>query len=204
MAPRPAPASARRVAWHCLQRIERDGAYSNLVLRTELATAGLAERDRGFVTELVAGTTRMRRACDAVLDRFVLTEPEPEIRTLLRLGAYQLVFAGVAPHAAVGETVELAPKRARGFVNAILRNVARTPMVWPSAAVELSYTDWMFDRLVAELGDEAVLSWLRGASDAGALVAAICLGWIRVLPSKPSSRPCWQAARKPVSSARSR
>jgi 16S rRNA (cytosine967-C5)-methyltransferase len=144
------------VAWHCLQRIERDGAYSNLVLRTELATAGLAERDRGFVTELVAGTTRMRRACDALLDRFVLTEPEPEIRTLLRLGAYQLVFAGVAPHAAVGETVELAPKRARGFVNAILRNVGRTPMVWPSAAVELSYPDWMYDRLVAELGDEAV------------------------------------------------
>ncbi len=152
--------TARRVAWRCLQRIERDGAYANLVLRTELASAGLAVRDRGFVTELVAGTTRMRRACDALLDRFVLTEPEPEIRTLLRLGAYQLCFAGVPPHAAVGETVELAPKRARGFVNAILRNVSRTPMVWPSDAVRLSYPDWLFDRFVAELGDDAVPAML--------------------------------------------
>lgn len=148
--------TSRRVAWRCLQRIERDGAYANIVLRTELASSKLALRDRGFVTELVAGTTRMRRACDALLDRFVISEPEPEIRTLLRLGAYQLAFAGVPAHAAVGETVEIAPKRARGFVNAILRNVSRTPMVWPSDAARLSYPDWMVDRLVAELGDDAV------------------------------------------------
>jgi 16S rRNA (cytosine967-C5)-methyltransferase len=148
--------TARRVAWRCLQRIERDGAYANLVLRTELASSGLAVRDRGFVTELVAGTTRMRRACDALVDRFVVSEPEPEIRTLLRLGAYQLAFAGVAPHAAVGETVEIAPKRARGFVNAILRNVSRTPMVWPSDAVRLSYPDWLYERFVADLGADAV------------------------------------------------
>jgi 16S rRNA (cytosine967-C5)-methyltransferase len=41
-------------------------------------------------------------------------------------------------------------------VNAILRNVARTPMVWPDRATELSYPDWIVDRLVAELGDEAL------------------------------------------------
>ena len=32
----------------------------------------LDERDRRFVTELVYGTTRMRRACDALVDRFVV------------------------------------------------------------------------------------------------------------------------------------
>ncbi len=53
----------------------------------------------------------MRRACDALVDRFVTTPPDPATRTLLRLGAYQLAFAGVPAHAAVGETVALAPNR---------------------------------------------------------------------------------------------
>ena len=87
-------------AFEALLRIDHDGAYANLVLPPMLDHSELSSRDRHFVTELVYGTTRMRRACDALVDRFVLTEPEPEAQTLLRLGAYQLVFAAVAPHAA--------------------------------------------------------------------------------------------------------
>ncbi|MEI8239263.1 MAG: transcription antitermination factor NusB, partial [Actinomycetota bacterium] len=133
--------SARSVALQCLQRIDHGGAYANLVTAAELQRSDLSDRDRRFVTDLVNGTTRMRRACDAAIDRFLLSPPEPEVRTLLRLGAYQLLFAGVPPHAAVGETVSLAPKRARGFCNAILRRVADTPMVWHREADRLSYPD---------------------------------------------------------------
>ena len=147
--------SARQVAYHCLQRIDHEGAYANLLLQGELGRSKLSERDRGFVTELVYGTTRMRRACDALIDRFVIKEPQPSLRTLLRLGAYQVHFAGVAVHAAVGETVELAPKASRGFVNAILRRVADTPMEWPSDGVRLSYPDWIVARTRTELGDDA-------------------------------------------------
>ena len=139
--------NARQVAYRCLQRIDHDGAYANLLLQSELGRSKLSERDRGFVTELVYGTTRMRRGCDALVDRFLVKEPQPSLRTLLRLGAYQLHFAGVAAHAAVGETVELAPKAARGFVNAILRRVGDTPMDWPNDAVRLSYPDWIVARL---------------------------------------------------------
>ena len=159
-APKP-KATARAVAMRCLQRIDHEGAYANLVLAAELGDSGLSDRDRGFVTELVYGTTRMRRACDALIDRFVSQQPSPEVRTLLRLGAYQLHFARVAPHAAVGETVELAPQRARGFVNAVLRRVADTPMQqWPSEAVRLSYPDWIVERLVAELGEGDAMATL--------------------------------------------
>jgi 16S rRNA (cytosine967-C5)-methyltransferase len=147
--------NARQVAYRCLQRIDHDGAYANLLLQSELGRSRLSERDRGFVTELVYGTTRMRRGCDALIDRFLVKEPQPSLRTLLRLGAYQLHYAGVAAHAAVGETVELAPKAARGFVNAILRRVGDTPMEWPNDAVRLSYPDWIVARLHSELGDEA-------------------------------------------------
>jgi 16S rRNA (cytosine967-C5)-methyltransferase len=147
--------SARTVALRCLERIDHEGAYANLVVPAELASSRLDTRDRAFVTDLVYGTTRYRRACDALIDRFVLTEPQPLVRTVLRLGAYQIAFAEVAPHAAVGETVSLAPRSARGFVNAVLRKVVATPMRWPDRATEVSYPQWLFERLVAELGDEA-------------------------------------------------
>lgn len=153
--------NARQLAYRCLQRIDHDGAYANLLLQSELGKSRLSERDRGFVTELVYGTTRMRRGCDALIDRFLVKEPQPALRTLLRLGAYQLHFAGVAAHAAVGETVELAPKAARGFVNAILRRVGDTPMEWPNDGVRLSYPDWIVSRLQAELGDEAEAAMSR-------------------------------------------
>jgi 16S rRNA (cytosine967-C5)-methyltransferase len=157
--------SARAVALRCLNRIEHDGSFANLVTDAELSRSSLAERDRHFVTDLVYGTTRMRRACDAVLDPFIVKEPAPEVRTLLRLGAYQLTFAGVPAHAAVAETVELAPKRAKGFVNAVLRNCARSSPHWPSDAVRLSYPDWIVRRLTDELGGEAALATLAAMNE---------------------------------------
>lgn len=158
-----APAeSARAVALRCLLRIEHEGAYANIVTPAELERSGLSDRDRRFVTDLVYGTTRMRRACDALLGRFLVSEPEPEVRTLLRLGAYQIGFAGVAPHAAVSATVDLAPRRASGFVNAVLRKVASVPMVddlWASPAEQLSMPDWVYERYVRECGrDDALAS----------------------------------------------
>lgn len=146
--------SARRTAYDALRRIESHGAYANLVMRAVLGSSDLSDADRRFATDLVYGTTRMRRACDALVDRFITVPPDDGTRTLLRMGAYQLAFARVPPHAAVGETVKLAPKRTRGFVNAVLRKVsaAGQAMRWPSEATRLSYPDWLAARLVAELG----------------------------------------------------
>lgn len=151
---RPAPRqNARQVAYEALLRIDHEGAYANLVVPALLNRSTLSDQDRRFVTDLVYGTTRMRRACEALVERFVFTEPDPEVRTLLRLGAYQLTFGGTARHAAVGETVELAHPRVRGFVNAVLRRVADAEMVWPDDATRLSYPDWLVERFVAELGE---------------------------------------------------
>jgi 16S rRNA (cytosine967-C5)-methyltransferase len=158
--------SARRVAYDALRRIDSQGAFANLVVPGALADSSLSSADRRFVTDLVYGTTRMRRACDAAVDRFVLTPPDDATRTLLRLGAYQLVFAGVAPHAAVGETVALAPKRVRGFVNAVLRKVAASQPEWPSEAARLSVPDWIHERLVAELGATDARSALERMNEA--------------------------------------
>src|SRR5687768_15651744 len=100
-----------------------------------LDRSGLSERDRHLVTELVYGTTRMRRAVDWLVDAHLRRTVEPEVRAALRLGAYQLAFLGTPPHAAVGETVQAAPLRARTLVNAVLRKVAEgLPPEWPDDA----------------------------------------------------------------------
>jgi 16S rRNA (cytosine967-C5)-methyltransferase len=158
--------TSRSVARDALLRIDHEGAYANLVLPALLERSGLSERDRGFATELVYGTTRMRRACDFGVDRFLVREPPAELRTLLRLGAYQLLVAGVAPHAAVDATVTLAPPRLRGVVNAVLRKVATTPVVWPDEATRLSYPDWIVERLTSELGPDDALAALTRMNDA--------------------------------------
>jgi 16S rRNA (cytosine967-C5)-methyltransferase len=154
-------APARKVALDALERIESHGAYANLVLPKLLARSGLSDRDRRFVTDLVYGTTRMRRACDALVDRFLTRPPVERVRSALRLGAYQLAFGGVPPHAAVAETVAVTPRPARGLVNAVLRRVADNPPEWPSEAVRLSVPDWVLHRLAADLGPERAIAALE-------------------------------------------
>ncbi|MDP9071992.1 MAG: rRNA cytosine-C5-methyltransferase [Actinomycetota bacterium] len=150
-----AAATARGVALQALLRIE-EGAYANLVLPPLLAGTGLDARDRGFATELVYGATRMRRACDWLVDRFVDRPLDADVRALLRLGAYQLAFLGTPPHAAVSATVAEAPRRSAGLVNAVLRKVAADPAPrWPDPVTRLSYPDWVVRRLAADLGPEA-------------------------------------------------
>ena len=153
------PETARDLALRMLARIDREGAFANLVVPAALDRSGLSDADRRFVTELVYGTTRMRRACDSLVDRFVVNEPDDATRTLLRLGVYQLAFGGVAPHAAVSATVDLAPRKTSGFVNAVLRKVAKLvatdAIQWPSDAVRLSYPDWIVETFRREVGDEA-------------------------------------------------
>lgn len=145
--------TARQLALEALRRIDEDGAYANLLVPALLNRSDLEPADRRFVTELVYGTTRMRRACDAIVDRFVTAEPDDATRRVLRLGAYQIVFGGVPPHAAVSTTVDLASRRTKGFVNAVLRRVVSTAMVWPSDATRLSYPDWIVEVFRNEVPD---------------------------------------------------
>ena len=121
--------AARQLAVDALVRIDDGGAYANLTLPPLLERSGLSDRDRAFVTELVYGTTRMRRACDWLVDRFLPdpTRIDPTARAWLRLGAYQLAVLDTPPHAAVGATVEAAPKKLKGLCNAVLRKVADVP-----------------------------------------------------------------------------
>jgi len=154
----------RRLALTLLRRIEDEGAFANLVVPSTLDRSDLSRSDRAMVTDLVYGTTRLRRACDALVDRHISSPPDAATRRILRLGAYQWGWGGVPAHAAVHETVSLAPRRVRGFVNAILRRTVEGPppseLKWPSLASQLSVPDWIYDLYVDEVGAEAAVASL--------------------------------------------
>jgi 16S rRNA (cytosine967-C5)-methyltransferase len=173
--------ASRAVALRALERID-GGAYANLALPGILERSGLGPADRRFVTELVYGTTRMRRACDWLVDRFLIKPPDPPTRAALRLGAYQLEWLHTPPHAAVSETVAVAPGHTRGLVNAVLRRVAAAGHPgdggWPGEAVRLSYPDWIVDRLVDDLGRGQALDALA-AMDAPAEVSTRADGYVQ-------------------------
>jgi 16S rRNA (cytosine967-C5)-methyltransferase len=154
---------ARRLAIEASRRIDEEGAYANLLVPSMLTDSALDRRDRNLVTELVYGSTRMRRAVDWLVDRFVVSPPPPALRASLRVGAYQLAFTRVPAHAAVSATVAASAKRNRPPVNAILRRVAESldGLEWPSDGVRLSYPDWLMQLLVEDLGAEAAVAMLE-------------------------------------------
>jgi 16S rRNA (cytosine967-C5)-methyltransferase len=147
---------ARRLAIRAMVSIDADNAFANVVVPRLLAESGLDGRDRGFVTELVYGSTRKRRALDHLTEPFLIHDPPPPARAALRLGAYQLAELRTPRHAAVSATVGAAPKRYRSLVNAVLRRVAdrlESDIDWPDDATELSYPDWIVRRLRQDLGE---------------------------------------------------
>ena len=152
---------ARRIAIEALERVEVDGAYANLLAPKLLEASELDERDRAFVTQMIYGATRMKRSLDYLVDRFIdRGDVDSRARAALRIGAYQLAYLRTPSHAAVDATVAASPKRVRGFVNAVLRKVAKAGSAeeteWPTDGIRLSYPDWLVKRLEADLGDRAL------------------------------------------------
>lgn len=123
--------SALDVARRVLERVEQ-GAYATLTLSGEIERSRLPATARALCTELVYGTLRLLSRLDRALAAYAprgLRSLDLPTRTLLRLGAYQLLFMRTPPHAAVNQTVELLTRlRGRGlggFANALLRRLHR-------------------------------------------------------------------------------
>lgn len=174
------PVSPARVwAVRILLEIEEKQAFSNLALAR--LPRELPARDRALATELVAGTTRMRRTLDRVLAQFVkrpLGKLQTPILTTMRLGAYQILFLSRVPaRAAVYESVELARNYGRegaaSLVNAVLRhlpNVDLEKLNWsadPATRIgeRHSYPDWIVERWVAEYGLEGAEALARSQNE---------------------------------------
>ncbi|MEB3184406.1 MAG: 16S rRNA (cytosine(967)-C(5))-methyltransferase [Cyanobacteriota bacterium] len=140
----PAGLGPRQAAWQVLQAVA-SGAYADAALERQLQRSRLEPADRALATELAYGAIRQRALLDAWLDRVgrvpALRQP-PQLRWLLHVGLYQLLFSDRVPAAAaVSTTVELAKRGglarlapvANGILRAVLRR--RATLAAPSAAV---------------------------------------------------------------------
>jgi len=102
------------------------------------------------------------------------------IQTILRLGAYQLLYLDRVPDsAAVNESVQMTKQQSRrlgrdwsGFVNAVLRALLRSPEpAWPEAgshpvealAVRYSCPAWLVERWCRRLGAERAEALCRAS-----------------------------------------
>lgn len=95
---------------------------------------GLTRQEKSFVRRLSYGVIERVPELDAVLNHVSKTpvnKMKPVIRTILRMGVYEILYMDSVPEPATcNEMVELAKKKKfhnlSGFVNGVLRNVART------------------------------------------------------------------------------
>lgn len=125
--------TARSLAYEILCTAEDRRGFVTDRLEKRLAAESWSGPERGLAVELVHGVIQRQGTLDVLLracskrDR---AHVEPALWTLLRLGAYQLVFLdGIPAHAAVHETVELTKRIGQpqwtGFANGLLRGLSR-------------------------------------------------------------------------------
>ncbi len=126
-------ADPRRAAIEALQRVHRDGGYSQLVLDSLLRDSAFSPADKALVSRLFYGVLERRLTLDFLIGRCAtmpIKRMHPRVLELLRVGIYQLLYMDRIPDAAaVYETVRLTrvmgQPKASGFINAVLREVLR-------------------------------------------------------------------------------
>lgn len=152
----------RAVVLDALMEINEHHSFSHLVLNQALVKYQYLDKSqRGFITRVAQGTVEKKIELDYVINQFSKTpvkKCKPVIRCILELSVYQLLYMKNVPQSAVcNEAVKLANKRGfsqlRGFVNGVLRNIARglddikypdqTKEPYPYLSVKYSMPEWI-------------------------------------------------------------
>lgn len=157
---------ARVAAARALIEVE-EGAHLDESLARLAPERGL---DRELSWFLAFGVLRRRGHVDAAL-RPTLSRPlgslDPEVRAVLRIGAFERMFARTQPHAIVHQGVEviraLGMGRASGLVNAVLRRIKEPRRLRPAEA--LDHPDWLVARWTERYGGEATERWCRASAE---------------------------------------
>ena len=127
-------ANEREIVLETLLEITENGQFSHIILRDVLNKYQyLEKRERAFITRVVDGTLEHLIEIDYILDQFSkvkVRKMKPVIQAIIRSAVYQLKYMDSVPDRAVcSEAVKLAVSRGfgglRGFVNGVLRSIAR-------------------------------------------------------------------------------
>lgn len=140
----------RELVLAVLLEVTRDGEYSHIALRNVLSKYQyLDKKERAFITRVTEGTLEHLIEMDYIINQFSkvkVDKMKPVIRCILRSAVYQLKYMDSVPDSAVcNEAVKLARKKGfgslKGFVNGVLRNIARNlnEITYPDPADTVSY-----------------------------------------------------------------
>ncbi|MEW9676413.1 16S rRNA (cytosine(967)-C(5))-methyltransferase RsmB [Lentibacillus sp. L22] len=159
--------NVREVILDILLRMDKDGAYSHLVIDNKLKSGKVDPKDEGLLTEIVYGTIQRKMTLDFYLDTFVHSKKKiaPWAWMLLRMSVYQIVYLSKVPdHAIINEAVEIAKKRGHkgvaSLVNGVLRSIQRQGVPDTATltdtvdriAVETSHPVWLVKRWISMYG----------------------------------------------------
>lgn len=160
--------SVRQLAWKCLLRWSQGGIFAETLVARAAAEHHLPHSDRSLLQAIVYDTLRHLSWLDHIRKTLRPGKLEEKMRWLVLMGLCQLFVLRQAEHAAVSETVRLAPQRVRGVVNGMLRNAARRRDEFDAEqeklplAVRYSTPSWLVKRWQSEFGPqetEAMLCW---------------------------------------------
>lgn len=170
----------RELVLGILLEITREGQMSHLVIRGVLEKYQyLDKKERAFITRLSEGTLERMLEIDYIIDQFSKVKTakmKPVIRNILRSAVYQLKYMDNVPaSAACNEAVKLAVKKGfgslRGFVNGVIRNIARnleqvayppkTDLV-PYLSVVYSMPQWIVKQWLTAYGAQKTEEILQG------------------------------------------
>lgn len=169
----------RELALGILMEVTRQEEYSHIAIRNVLEKYQyLGKSERAFLTRLTEGTLEWMIHLDYIINQFSnvkVNKMKPVIRNILRMSVYQLEFMNSVPASAVcNEAVKLAVKKGfrglKGFVNGVLRNIARniSQIVYPDRADTLTYLsvmyampEWIVEDWLSVYGAETVEKMLQ-------------------------------------------
>ena len=160
--------NARRLALTSLIRAEELCSYSNLEINTVIKRSELSKKDISLYTALYMGVTERLMTLDYIISLYSsidIDKLDTETKNALRLGIYQLMFMDKIPdYSAVSETVELCPKRSKGYVNAVLRGILRNEKrveyptdKWEALSVISSTPSYIIDIFRRSYGDDIAI-----------------------------------------------
>lgn len=166
---------ARKAAYEILRRIEAEHAFSSALLPSYAES--LNEPDKGLAYAIVLGVLRRRALLDRHIDVLAnKKKTDIEVRIILRIGLFQLLFLSRIPHHSIVNESVLITQAARktsakGFVNAILRRAIRglEPLEYENdkerLIIENSVPEWLFSRWERQFGPDRTSSIISSFSN---------------------------------------
>lgn len=119
--------TGERAALNILLRVTQEDAYLNLALKEGLKYA--ERKDKPRLTALVYNTVEHIGFCDYIIGHYAKGRIHSNIRGILRMAVAELVFMKTPDYAvcskAVALTKEIGKAELKGYVNGVLRNIAR-------------------------------------------------------------------------------